>query len=185
MPAPLWHVSFINPPSVTTVDSINDAQCGDLVPQIGISGTPVIDTTTGTLYVVANTKENGVFFQRLHALDITTGNEKFGGPVAIQATVPGRATEVPAGRSPSIRCNRTSGPDCCCAMGWCTSRPLRTATSGRITPGSSAITRPTCSRSRCGTPRPTADSAAYGRAAAARRRIPPDSTLPPETAPST
>ena len=86
---PLWHVSFINPPSVTTVDSINDIACTDLVPQIGITGTPVIDTSTGTLYVVANTKENGAFFQRLHALDITTGNEKFGGPVAIQATVPG------------------------------------------------------------------------------------------------
>ncbi|MGA3073678.1 MAG: chitobiase/beta-hexosaminidase C-terminal domain-containing protein [Bryobacteraceae bacterium] len=87
--SPLWHVSFINPPSVTTVDSATDAQCTDLVPQIGISGTPVIDTSTGTLYVVANTKENGVFFQRLHALDITTGSEKFGGPVALQATVPG------------------------------------------------------------------------------------------------
>lgn len=86
---PLWHVSFINPPAVTTVDSYNDAGCGDLVPEIGISGTPVIDTGSGTLYVVANTKENGVFFQRLHALDITSGNEKFGGPVAIQATVQG------------------------------------------------------------------------------------------------
>jgi hypothetical protein len=87
--SPLWHVSFINPPSVTTVDSATDAQCGDLVPQIGITGTPAIDTSTGTLYVVAKTKENGVFFQRLHALDIAAGNEKFGGPVAIQATVPG------------------------------------------------------------------------------------------------
>ena len=87
--SPLWYVSFINPPSVTTVNSSTDAGCGDLVPQIGISGTPVIDTSTGTLYVVANTKENGAFFQRLHALDITTGNEKFGGPVALEATVAG------------------------------------------------------------------------------------------------
>jgi hypothetical protein len=87
--SPLWHVSFINPPSVTTVDSVNDIACTDLVPQIGITGTPVIDTSTGTLYVVAKTKENGGFFQRLHALDIATGNEKFGGPVAIQATMPG------------------------------------------------------------------------------------------------
>ncbi|HLY17952.1 MAG TPA: hypothetical protein VKR61_12055, partial [Bryobacteraceae bacterium] len=86
---PLWHASFINPPAVTTVDSYNDAGCGDLIPEIGISGTPVIDTTAGTLYVVANTKENGQFFQRLHALDITTGSEKFGGPAVITATVPG------------------------------------------------------------------------------------------------
>jgi len=95
---PLWHVSFINPPSVTTVNSSTDAGCGDLIPQIGISGTPVIDTSTGTLYVVANTKENGVFFQRLHALDITTGNEKLGGPVAIEATVPGTGDGSSGGR---------------------------------------------------------------------------------------
>lgn len=87
--SPLWHVSFINPPAVATVNSSTDAQCGDLVPEIGITGTPVIDTSTGTLYVVANTKESGAFFQRLHALDIATGNETFGGPVAIQATFPG------------------------------------------------------------------------------------------------
>ncbi len=85
---PLWHASFTNPPSVTAVNS-SVTECGDLVPEIGISGTPVIDTSTGTLYVVANTDENGVYFQRLHALDITTGAEKFGGPVAIEATVPG------------------------------------------------------------------------------------------------
>lgn len=85
---PLWHASFINPPAVTSVNA-DSAGCADLVPEIGISGTPVIDTSTGTLYVVANTDENGQFFQRLHALDITTGNEKFGGPVVITATVPG------------------------------------------------------------------------------------------------
>ena len=92
--SPLWHKSFIDPPSVTTVDSINDIGCTDLVPQIGITGTPVIDPSTGTLYVVAKTKENGAFFQRLHALDITTGNEKFGGPVVIQASVPGTGGQV-------------------------------------------------------------------------------------------
>src|SRR6202043_1213824 len=42
-----------------------------------------------TIYVVARTKENGTFYQRLHALDITTGAEKFGGPVVIAATVAG------------------------------------------------------------------------------------------------
>jgi hypothetical protein len=86
---PLWHVTFIKPPNVTTVNSLTDAGCGDLVPEIGISGTPVIDAHTGTLYVVANTKANGQFFQKLHALDITTGAEKFGGPMTIEASVPG------------------------------------------------------------------------------------------------
>jgi hypothetical protein len=55
-------------------------------------GTPVIDTASGTLYVVARTKESGKYYQKLHALDITSGAEKFGGPVVIQATVSGTGT---------------------------------------------------------------------------------------------
>jgi hypothetical protein len=87
---PLWHVSFINPAAgITPVNSETDLGCSNIVPIVGITGTPVIDLTSNTLYVVAKTNENGVFFQRLHALDITSGAEKFGGPVVIQATVPG------------------------------------------------------------------------------------------------
>jgi len=86
---PLWRVSFINPAAgITTLSSL-DVSCTDMNPQVGITGTPVIDLTSNTIYLVASTKENGVFFQRLHALDITSGEEKFGGPVVIQASVPG------------------------------------------------------------------------------------------------
>jgi hypothetical protein len=60
-----------------------------LSPEMGIVGTPVIDPATSTLYVVAATYENGTDLHRLHALDITTGQEKFGGPVVIQGSVPG------------------------------------------------------------------------------------------------
>ena len=56
---------------------------------MGILSTPVIDHATSTLYVVAATLENGSDFHRLHALDITSGQEKFGGPVTIQASLPG------------------------------------------------------------------------------------------------
>ncbi len=90
---PLWHQSFINPAAgVTPVDSATDfpVPYDDIQPEVGITSTPALDTGTGTLYVVAKTKENGQFVQRLHALDITTGAEKFSGPVTIQASVPGQ-----------------------------------------------------------------------------------------------
>ena len=84
---PLWHTSF-------TGTEVVAVPCGDtgtceISPTIGITGTPVIDGTDKTLYVVAFTKESGTYYQRLHALDITSGAEKFGGPIVIQASVAG------------------------------------------------------------------------------------------------
>jgi hypothetical protein len=86
---PLWQVSFINPGSGVTTLTTSDVSCTAISPEVGVTGTPVIDPTSGTLYVVARTKENGTFVQRLHALDVASGAEKFGGPVTIQASVPG------------------------------------------------------------------------------------------------
>ena len=86
---PLWQTSFIDPLHEVTTESDNDVNCDAIAPEIGITSTPVIDTSTNTIYVLAATKEYGSLFHRLHALDITTGAEKFGGPVAIQATYPG------------------------------------------------------------------------------------------------
>jgi hypothetical protein len=94
--SPLWHVSFLisESPGVTVSSvSSQDVSCADLSPEIGITGTPVIDPSTGTLYVVAKTKEvissGTTYVQRLHALDVSTGAEKFSGPVILQASVPG------------------------------------------------------------------------------------------------
>ena len=92
--SPLWHVSFINPAAgVTPVPSVDTKETGDIPNEIGITSTPVVDPASGTLYVVAKTKEvsgnTTNYVQRLHALEITTGAEKFGGPVVIQGSVPG------------------------------------------------------------------------------------------------
>ena len=67
--------------------------CGQVSPEIGITATPVIDRTrgpNGAIYVVAMSKDaSGNYFQRLHALDLATGAELFGGPTTVQATYPG------------------------------------------------------------------------------------------------
>src|SRR5262249_32339315 len=102
---PLWKDSFINPAAgVTTVPAGDTGECCDIAPEIGITSTPVIDRSTNTMYVVAKTKavSGGTpsSVQRLHALDLTTGAEKFGGPVVIQASVPGTGAGSSGGRVP-------------------------------------------------------------------------------------
>jgi hypothetical protein len=72
---------------------------GDIYPEVGVTGTPVIDPATATIYLVSSSEVGtaggncsynaGTFYRRLHALDLTTGSEKFNGPVAIAASVPG------------------------------------------------------------------------------------------------
>jgi len=86
---PLWHDNFLST-GVTAVPCTDaPGTCAAISPTFGITGTPVIDGLNGAMYVVSFTKENGSWVQRLHALDITTGDEKFGGPVVIQASVAG------------------------------------------------------------------------------------------------
>ena len=94
----LWHANLIDiahgaAAGATTVniEGVGGAftNCTDLIPQVGITSTPVIDPSTGTMYVEAKSKENGAFIHRLHALNITTGAEKAPGPVSITATVSG------------------------------------------------------------------------------------------------
>ena len=83
---PLWQVSTQLPGEVPS----DDRGCGQVTPEIGITSTPVIDRTRGAIYVIAVSKNGtGNYFHRLHALDLTSGKEMFGGPTTITATFPG------------------------------------------------------------------------------------------------
>jgi len=86
---PFWKTSFIDPEKRITTMPWRSVDSTNIFPEIGITGTPVIDQTTNTLYLSAETVDRGQVLQRLHALDIATGQEKFGGPVYITATVQG------------------------------------------------------------------------------------------------
>jgi hypothetical protein len=83
---PLWKRSFIDTANGITTYPPVDTCC---VTEVGISSTMVIDPSTGTIYVVAATKENGTYIHRLHALDVTTGAERTNSPVEITASVAG------------------------------------------------------------------------------------------------
>jgi hypothetical protein len=90
-PGTLWHVDFVEPGSnATPVPCADESQaCDFLGTEIGITSTPAIDLDSETLYVCAFTKEGGSYAYRLHALDLATGLEKFGGSILIQGSVPG------------------------------------------------------------------------------------------------
>jgi len=105
---PLWQANLIDSAhggtaGETSVPSglggLVGSGSGDISPEVGITGTPVIDLTTNTIYVVSKSviASGPTFFQRLHALDLTTGNEKFGGPVPIAASVAGTGDGSSAG----------------------------------------------------------------------------------------
>jgi Ig-like domain-containing protein len=82
----LWKTSTLGSGETTS----DDRGCGQVTPEIGITATPVIDRSRNAIYVVAMSKNaSGAYFQRIHALDLTTGLELFGGPKDITATYPG------------------------------------------------------------------------------------------------
>jgi len=88
--AQLWRVSLLGAGETTS----DDHGCGQIIPEIGITSTPVIDRSSGphgTIYAVAMSKDSSAaYHQRLHALDMTIGSEEFGGPKEVQATFPGK-----------------------------------------------------------------------------------------------
>lgn len=101
-----WHVNLLdtlhggagNEKPVTWNDVGN---CfGDIYPEVGVTGTPLIDSSTKTIYLVSASEKNptssgncsgssATFYHRLHALDLATGSEKFNAPATIAASVLG------------------------------------------------------------------------------------------------
>jgi len=93
----LWHTNLLDSahggaagetsvPSRATGGLVGNG-FGDITPEVGVTGTPVIDPSTNTIYVVSKSvNANTQFFQRLHALDLTTGNERVT-PRSIDASI--------------------------------------------------------------------------------------------------
>jgi hypothetical protein len=94
---PLWQINFNN--AAEGIGTVPSSAFGSFCPyclhqtEFGITATPVIDPATNTIYVEARTQQVSgsvtTYFHTLHALDVTTGDEKFNGPVVIQASAPG------------------------------------------------------------------------------------------------
>ena len=84
--ATLWHVSLLGSGETPS----DDRGCDQITPEIGVTSTPVIDRgagPNGAIFVVAMSKDSSSnYYQRLHALDITTGAELFNGPVTVNPT---------------------------------------------------------------------------------------------------
>jgi hypothetical protein len=93
--APLWRRSLL-PDGARPVSSDADVTCATITPEVGVTGTPVLDPATGTLYVVATYRQDGGIRYRLYALDVSTGRDRLA-PVVVEATAPGTAPDAVAG----------------------------------------------------------------------------------------
>jgi hypothetical protein len=95
--AQLWKTSLLGG-GETTSDAHN---CGQIIPEIGITSTPVIDRARGTIFAVGMSKDTkGAYHQRLHALSLTTGAELPGSPVEITGSYPGTGAASANGMVP-------------------------------------------------------------------------------------
>lgn len=102
-PTALWVRDFTSPPGVTAVPITDIVPANlNIIGNVGVQSTPVIDLPSATLYLVARTKESDRYVQRLHALDLATGEERPGSPVVIGGSVSGMAPDATVGSTGSI-----------------------------------------------------------------------------------
>jgi len=101
--AAIYSVSLLQPQEqAVPCQDVGGKQCYAFNPIVGILGTPVIDLSSRTMYLVscaestagscATSNAPSCFVHRLHALDISTGGEKYQGPVAIPSVTLGKKT---------------------------------------------------------------------------------------------
>ena len=105
----LWHANLLDAPHGATTNETSvpsgttntlvGAGFGDIKPEIGVTGTPVIDPATNTIYLVSKSATSSLapVRQRLHALSLVDGSEKFSGPKTISASVPGSGYDASGG----------------------------------------------------------------------------------------
>jgi uncharacterized repeat protein (TIGR03806 family) len=97
----LWHTNFGVSAISANQNEFGARYCGDcypdIVPEVGITGTPVIDPATGTIYVDVFTHEGANFYHRIHALNITNGMEQPYSPVVVSGSVPGTGRDSSGG----------------------------------------------------------------------------------------
>jgi hypothetical protein len=93
----LWQASLL--PSGSGEQPSDSRSCGFVAPEMGITATPVIDRNRGAIYVVAMSKNasGDTYYQRLHALSLTTGAEMFGGPTPMPSSFAGQTQTFDSG----------------------------------------------------------------------------------------
>jgi hypothetical protein len=106
---PYWQKQLI--PTGETYGNFGDVGTSDIFPDIGITGTPVIDPKSNTIYLVTKTKNTGTttYHHRLHALSLTTGAEATNSPVEVAATVTGNCEGGTTISFNSLRQNQRPG----------------------------------------------------------------------------
>ena len=94
---PLWHANLLDTAHGGAVGETSvlytyiPGLSGDVQPEIGVVGTPVIDPSTNIIYAVSKSTDSTQtnFYQRLHAIDLATGLEKTGSPMSISGSAAG------------------------------------------------------------------------------------------------
>src|SRR5208337_2181461 len=79
----LWKTSVLG----TNESAATGLACGNISPN-GITATPVIDRSRNAIYVIAKSQNGNNYYERIHALSLTTGQELFSGPTTISVTSP-------------------------------------------------------------------------------------------------